>query len=330
MDTMNKTVYGLLILTLLLLAACGGAAVDVEEATATPEPAGALDTLAPPSPTAVPPTATATATATALPPTATPSPLPPTATATPDIAERAPTFEVAYVPAGDQLNVRTDPDPDAEIAGTLRLWQGDVEVTGEGEQVGEHLWLPIEAGDLSGWVNSLYLTEMVPPDDFCEDEATEELVEAFREAVAGEDEGALAELIDPDRGLRVRVSWWNPEVWLLGEEVENLLSSDTEHDFGFEDGSGNPIEGSFQDVILPMFERDLLPADERACNEILHGGTAGIVQLPEEVEGLNYYAFYRPPGPDQVEMDWGTWVVGVERWQGEYQIAFLVHFAWEI
>jgi hypothetical protein len=79
-----------------------------------------------------------------------------------------------------------------------------------------------------------------------------------------------------------------------------------------------------------MLERDLLPATETGCNEILHGGTAGLVQLPDSFAGINYYSFYRPAGPDEVEMDWGTWVAGVERWQGSYQIAFLVHFAWEI
>lgn len=328
----------LLLPLLLVLVACGTAEVDIAEVateeggtnSSTATPAAAATTTPPPS---------ATSTATTIPPTATrrpptATPLPPTATATQvregTTAEGERTYEVAYVEPEDQLNVRAEPDPGAEIVGTLALQTEDVEITDEGEQVGDNTWVPIQAGELAGWVNSLYLTEVVAPDAFCESEEARTLVEAFREAVAAADEDALAGLINPQRGLRVRVSWWNPEVWLSGEEAENLLSSDTFHEWGVEDGSGNPIQGSFQDVILPMLERDLLPADEIACNEIVHGGTAGLVQLPEAYEGLNYYSFYRPPGEGEVEMDWGTWVVGVEQWQGEYEIAFLVHFAWEI
>ena len=332
----------LLLPLLLVLVACGNAEMDVDQlaideiatqesgVSSTATPAGVLATVPPSSPTS---------SATAIPPSATPqpptaTPLPPTATATQvregTSTEGEQTYEVAYVASDDPLNVRAEPDPEAEIVGTLPLQTEGIEVTGAGEQVGDNLWLPIEAGELAGWVNSLYLTETIAADTFCESEEARALVEAFQEAVAVTDEEALAGLINPQRGLRVRVSWWNPEVWLSGQEVDNLLSSDTVYNWGVEDGSGNRIQGSFRDVILPMLERDLLPADEIACNEIVHGGTAGLVQLPEAYEGLNYYAFYRPPGPDQVEMDWGTWVVGVEQWQGEYEVAFLVHFAWEI
>ena len=75
---------------------------------------------------------------------------------------------------------------------------------------------------------------------------------------------------------------------------------------------------------------DLLEATEIGCNEILHGGTAGLIQLPDGYETINYYSFYRPGSAEYEGMDWGTWVVGVESWQGEFFLSFLVHFAWEI
>lgn len=325
----------LLLPLLLLLVACGNPEADVdplavsdvatEESGGNATPTEVPATVPPPSPTSSPTTIPPTVTS----PPATATPLPPTVTATTQL-RAAETYEVAYVATDDTLNVRVEPDPNAEIVGSLPVQTQEIEVTGAGERVGDNLWLPVQVEEMTGWVNSLYLTEVVAPDRFCDSESARALAEAFREAVAAADEEALASVIDPQRGLRVRVHWWNPEVWIRGEEAENLLSSDTAHEWGVEDGSGNPIQGSFQDVILPMLERDLLPAEEVACNEIVHGGTAGLVQLPEAYAGLNYYAFYRPPGPDQVEMDWGTWVVGVEQWQGEYEIAFLVHFAWEI
>jgi hypothetical protein len=52
------------------------------------------------------------------------------------------------------------------------------------------------------------------------------------------------------------------------------------------------------------------------------------VRLPDGYEQVNYYAYYRPAG--DIEFDWGTWVVGVEQWQGQWYVSYLVHFDWEI
>ncbi|MCA9979043.1 MAG: hypothetical protein KC413_24950, partial [Anaerolineales bacterium] len=72
-----------------------------------------------------------------------------------------------------------------------------------------------------------------------------------------------------------------------------------------------------------------LRATEMRCNDILAGPTAGFVQLPEGYDALNYYSLYRPAA-DESGFDWGTWVVGVERWNGRYYLSYLVHFEWEI
>ena len=89
------------------------------------------------------------------------------------------------------------------------------------------------------------------------------------------------------------------------------------------------IVGPFSERILPDLEEDLLPASERACNEILHGSTAGFVQLPEEYEAVNFYSLYRPAPEDGIEFDWGSWVAGVEQVDNRYVVTFLVPFAWE-
>jgi len=152
----------------------------------------------------------------------------------------------------------------------------------------------------------------------------------FKAAVADSDDAALAALIDPDQGLRLHRNWWNPLVLLSGDDAAAPFSSDTSFDWGIADGSGEPIEGTFAEIALPLLQEDLLLATEMGCNEILAGGTAGLVQLPEGYEQVNYYSLYRPAGPDQIEFDWGTWVVGVEPWGDGYRLAFLVHFQWEI
>lgn len=303
---------------------------DTESAgTETAEPTAiATDTPIPTETTA--PTATFTPSPTSPPPTATAT--------TPSVAATRPTpapdsdapLQVVYVDPDDVLNVRESAGANAEIRGTLAPGGSAQLADGEGQMANDHLWLPISDGETSGWVNSLFLTEQVPSQDFCQADEPVELVTSLQEAVAAREDSELMPLLSSQRGLRLRTSWWNPEVRLAEEGLQDLFSQGQGFEWGHEDGSGRPIEGSFQEVILPLLEQDLVGATDIACNEILHGNTAGLVQLPPEYEGINFYSVHRAPAPDDIGFDWGTWVVGIERWQGQYHIAFLVHYAYEI
>lgn len=175
-------------------------------------------------------------------------------------------------------------------------------------------------------------SEALSPESFCGDEGARALLASLQTAVIEGDEEQLAQLIHPEQGLRVRVNWWNPEIHLTGPEVETLLSSETSYDWGTETGSGRAITGSFSEVVLPRLEQDLVAAEEVGCGEILHGPTAGMVQLPEEeaYEEAALFSLYRPAPPEGIEFDWGSWAIGVEEWDGAYRITFLVHYQWEI
>lgn len=157
-----------------------------------------------------------------------------------------------------------------------------------------------------------------------------ELVARLQQAIATENEEDLAALVHPEEGLEVRMAWWNPAVSFTGEEAEKLLSDETSHDWGTEDGSGLAITGSFAEVALPLLQRDLVAATELGCGEILAGGTAGLIQLPPEDEGLDHVSLYRPAPPGEIEFDWGSWVVGYADVNGEPRITTLIHYAYEI
>lgn len=279
--------------------------------------------------------------------TATPIPVEPTtepdthtgpaATATAMAAQTTPlpsadnnAYQVAFVTTDDTLNVRAGAGVDYDVVGELAANEASVAITGSGEVVAGSTWVPIRAGEVEGWVNGRFLTPMQPEAAFCDDDAVMTLVEGFRTAVSNRDGEALAQLIDAERGLRIRVSWWNPEIRLAQDELVDIFESDTSYDWGIYDGSGDARVGTFATQIVPMFDNDLLPASEIGCNELLNGGSAGWVKLPDEYEPLNFVTFYRPHGPDQIEMDWGSWAIGVEKWGDSYKISYLVHFAWEI
>ena len=77
--------------------------------------------------------------------------------------------------------------------------------------------------------------------------------------------------------------------------------------------------------------RDILPATEITCNVLEYGGTPGFVIIPDYYEGVNFYSLYRPAEPDDPSypLDWGTWAVGIEQWEGEFYVSFMIHYRWE-
>jgi hypothetical protein len=246
----------------------------------------------------------------------------------PDVIE--PSYRVHFIEDNDVLNIRSGPGVTYPIVGELKLATADLRATGAGQVVRNSLWFPIQHNDASGWVNSRYLVEEVSAEDFCADGDSRQVVEKLLHAVDTGDGALLAELVEEGRPLRIRRHWWNPEAILDSNSIPGIFASTQSYDWGTADGSGDTIVGTFDASIKPLLEKNLIGATEIGCGAILHGGTAGIVQLPNAYEGISFYSLYRPAGPDEFEMDWGTWVVGIETWKGVYRLTFLVHYEWEI
>ena len=229
---------------LIFLAACGGNEPPVlvvptpaNGAAATPTIAPTADnrlpTIAPtaivptPIPTKPQSTATLPAPPTVAPPlsTATPGAQSTAAPTTTPIASLEPTtdgdYRVAFVADDDTLNVRRRPSADAAVITELPADTTGIQVIGEGESVrGDSLWLPVETNAGDGWVNSHFLTEDVSRDAFCADPEVDELLEKLQAAIEDENGKLLGELVHPDRGLRLRLNWWNEEILVTGEDVQ--------------------------------------------------------------------------------------------------------------
>ncbi|MCP5094035.1 MAG: hypothetical protein GY943_00625 [Chloroflexi bacterium] len=263
-------------------------------------------------------------------PTATLQSLPaPTQTAVP-AQINAPSYKVVFVTADDVLNVRAGAGVDNAIVGTLAPNAQNIQITGSGQVIANSTWVPITAGNVQGWVNSRFLTTAVSATTFCQDANVINLLDELVTAVNTQDNTRLAQLIHPERGVRIHYNWWNPAVNIAGNARTQFFTSTPQHDWGVADGTGFDINGSFSEIILPHLQGDLVNATESACNEILQGGTAGWVRLPDGYEAQYFYSFYFPGTAQYDGMDWGSWVVGIEEWQGTYYISTLIHYEWEI
>ena len=240
---------------------------------------------------------------------------------------------VILVKEDDRLNVRSGPGVANDIVTSFNPIFAAIEITDVGVTLDDGtLWVPIKRLESEGWVNRYFLTEIVTADTFCADLQVETLLQSIRDSIASDNGSQLANLVHPQRGLLIRLNWWNEEVRLTQNEINIVFSDLTSRDWGIQDGSGNPINGTASEVIIPLLKTDILAAQTvTTCNEIMASGTAGLVTIPYEYAGMNYYSFHRPP-PNQEDgiFDWGTWVIGIEYWEGQPYLAYLIHYQWEI
>lgn len=327
MRKLNVIRLYLFLLIVLLAAACSASGTEPTPQLIMPTAVVTVDTAAAqPTTTSTLPAPPTIEPATASAVTSTPQPT--AQPAQPSAGEVQ--YQVAFVTADDTLNVRSGPGVANEVVGELAPYASGVRITGPGQKADGSTWVPIAAGALTGWVNGRFLTETVTETAFCSDTAVNKLLSDLATAVINQDGNLLAQLIHPERGLRLRHAWWNPEVSISQTSARQIFTSAAGYDWGVEDGSGFPIVGSFKEEILPLLQRDLVLAAETGCDEIIHGGTAGFVRLPDGYDAVHYYSLHRPGTEEFAGMNWGTWVAGVEQWQGAYYLSFLVHFQWEI
>jgi hypothetical protein len=235
----------------------------------------------------------------------------------------------------DLLNVRSGPGTSNDVLETLGPGIRNLQPTGKLEEGDGITWLEIQRpSNAPGWVSRAFLTEQVEPQAFCDDERIDKLVDEFSQAIKNQDSEALSRLVSPVQGLTIQHNWWNPAVKLdSNEAIRNIFFSTTDFDWGTTEGSGEPLVGSFKDMILPKLQ-DVVGSDyTRHCNVLESGtsagGTAGTLTWPAEYANMNYVALYRAvPAGD--EMNWRTWVIGIDYVGGVPYIASIVHYAWEI
>ena len=248
--------------------------------------------------------------------------------------EPARKYSVAFLADGEILNVRSGPGVTFDIIDSLTANTHNLITTGNRETADEMQWVELDLDPGPGWVSGEFITEEMDSKTVCDDPQVGEILDRFVQAVRNRDGSSLAEVISPIHGLTIHHNLWNPPVEFdSSETVQSLFSSDMEYDWGIQDGSGEAIIGSFRDRILPQLEDVLLQNHTRHCNTlergIATGPTSGYVYWPYDYAAFNYIALFRPAPPDQ-ELDWRTWVAGIEYVDGKPYLVVLIQFYWEI
>jgi hypothetical protein len=240
-------------------------------------------------------------------------------------------YAVAWVPGGEALAVRQPAGTSGSEVDELSSDQQGIQLTGNSTLLGSSLWVEIlRDGGGTGWVNSWNLTEVMSSFDFCADPRAEGLVASVKTAIRERDGQALADLVNPRRGLVLRLDWWNPDVPIAASEVSSLLTSPRIIQWGIERENNQPIEGTFRQTVLPALD-DVLESDPVvSCNSLNAGRTAQSVQWPDEFTNINFYSFYRPANQAGNELSWRGWAMGIEYVGGRPFLSLLVQYRAEI
>jgi len=152
------------------------------------------------------------------------------------------------------------------------------------------------------------------------------LIDSFKSAALKSDGPLLSSLVSPARGMDVAFFRDGTVITYDQEHAKFLFETTFQVDWGAEPGSGAAKKGSFHDVVVPKLKESFNQSYTLHCNELSHGGASYELKWPYQGE---FYSVYFPGTEANGNMDWHTWVMGIEYVNGKPYIYALMQFFWE-
>ena len=169
-------------------------------------------------------------------------------------------------------------------------------------------------------------TPQVATSGFCQDARNLQLITDLRTAIQNRDGELLAALVNPTTGVGVRFIR-NGNVITYFDNIKFIFETTYAADWGLAAGSGEPVKGSFQEIVLPSLDRAFTATAVITCNELQVGGATYTPEWP--YADMDFYSVHMPGTDQYAGMDWETWAVGLVQQDGNPMLAALVHYAWE-
>lgn len=164
------------------------------------------------------------------------------------------------------------------------------------------------------------------PSTICGDPQVTALIDSFKKAILTSDGQLLSSLVSPARGMDVAYYRDGTVITYQPEHAKFLFETTFEVDWGTEPGSGALKRGSFHDVVVPELARIFNQPYTLHCNELKVGGAT---YEPVWEYQSEFYSIHFPGTPENGNMDWHTWVMGIEYVSGKPYVYALMQFFWE-
>ena len=170
-------------------------------------------------------------------------------------------------------------------------------------------------------------TASAPPvtTNICADPKVAALLDSLKSAMLNADGALLGSLVSPN-GMDVRWAHSGNVIKYSPDQAKFLFETTFEADWGAAPGSGEEKMGSFHDVIVPDLVKIFKSPYTLHCNELKHGGATYEVDWPYT---RDFYSIHDAGTQPNGNMDWRTWVAGIEYNNGKPYIYALMQFFWE-
>jgi hypothetical protein len=164
------------------------------------------------------------------------------------------------------------------------------------------------------------------PATICNDPQVTAMIDSFKTAILNADGTLLSSLVSPARGMDVAYFRDGTVITYRQEHAKFLFETTFEVDWGTEPGSGQMKRGSFHDVVVPELVHIFNQPYTLHCNELKHGGATYEMEWPYEGE---FYSIHFPGTQANGNLDWQTWVMGIEYTSGKPNVYALIQYFWE-
>ncbi len=167
----------------------------------------------------------------------------------------------------------------------------------------------------------------VPSATFCADAKVTTLINNFKSALQTSNGATLASLISPTHGMEARLYRNGRVVTYDQQHAKFLFETNYAVDWGPAPGSGIETQGPFHETILPALLDVFNKQYTLTCNQIQVGGTTYQATWP--YTGINFYSVYYPGTQANGNMDWHTWLLGVQYVNAQPYIYAIMQYQWE-
>jgi hypothetical protein len=165
------------------------------------------------------------------------------------------------------------------------------------------------------------------PTSFCADGKVTALINNFKTAVQTSNGSLLASLVSPAHGMEARLYRNGRKVTYDSEHAKFLFDSTFEVNWGNAPASGLETKGSFHELFVPALKDVFNKNYTLTCNQIKVGGTTYQAIWP--YTGINYYSVFYPGSTGNGSLDWHTWLLGMDSFNGNPHLYAIMQFLWE-
>lgn len=160
----------------------------------------------------------------------------------------------------------------------------------------------------------------------CTDPQVTALIDSLKKAVLTSDGMLLSSLVSPTRHMDVAFYRDGTVITYTPEHAKFLFETTFQVDWGTIPASGGAKKGSFHEVVVPALVKVFNQPYTLHCNELKHGGASYELAWPYKGD---FYSVYFPGTEVNANMDWQTWVLGVEYVNNKPYLYALMQFFWE-